>query len=96
MMTPLDPRWSEFIDRMEGPDGCNFRDDRFTCDNTPNRPLARSILRRMGLTGPEIEQSLGYFSAHGGMCDCEIIFNVKGSVDHVLGRDTRKPRRGPR
>jgi hypothetical protein len=94
MMTPLDGRWPEFIERLEGPGGCNFREGpgngTWDCDNTSQRPIARRILAQMGLAPAEIEQSLGYFSAHGGMCDCEIVFNVKGSVDHMFGRDVSR------
>lgn len=96
MMTPFDPKWDDFLDRMEGPEGCNFqesgKDFTFTCDNTPNRPIARRILARMGLSPAQIEQSLGYFSAYGGMCDCEIVFNVQNSFEAAMGWGRSKAR----
>lgn len=84
MMSPYHRRWEEFKERLLGSEGCNFRREdprdvkttRFDCDSTPKRKHARKILKKMGATAAEIEQSLGYFSAMGGFCDCEIVFNV--------------------
>jgi hypothetical protein len=83
-MTRENPRWDEFCEKLNGPEGCNFTrknpDDAATttwkCDNSSNRPFARKILAEMGLTEDEIDQSLSYFDANGGYCDCEILFNV--------------------
>jgi Protein of unknown function (DUF2695) len=90
LMTPIHPRWDEFMDALEGPAGCNFRetippDSTWDCDNTPHRPIARRILRRMGGNTEEIDQSLGYFNAFGGHCDCEIAFNVEDSFNDFRG-----------
>lgn len=95
LMTPYNSKWQEFIDRLQGPEGCNFREDirntvkrqTWDCDNTPQRPLARKIMKSMGLSDQEIEQSLGFFHAGGGHCDCEIVFNVE---EHF--KPTRLPR----
>lgn len=78
-MTKENPRWGEFAERLSGPEGCNFRKDpdfKFTCDGTVERPRARLILARMGLSAEAVEASMGYFAEHGGYCDCEILFNV--------------------
>jgi len=84
IMTVDHPRWNEFINRLEGLEGCNFRKDgdNFTwrCDSTMERSLAKTILKRMSID-IDIEGSLEYFAQHGGYCDCEIIFNV-GSEFH--------------
>jgi hypothetical protein len=85
-MTPNHPRWDEFTELLEGPGYCDFRSDpaiaesfAWECDNTFNRPLARKALASMGATEEDIENSLADFAQHGGMCDCEILFNVQDS-----------------
>jgi len=79
-MTPKHPRWNEFFDRLEGPEGCNFREEdgqlRFNCGGGADQSKAVTILHRMGFDGISIAQSQDYFNAHGGFCDCEILFNV--------------------
>ena len=78
-MTTDHPRWTEFVDRLEGPEACNFRevDGKTTWDCKPgkeDRPFARAILGDMGM---DVEKSLAYFYVRGGICcDCEILFNV--------------------
>jgi hypothetical protein len=77
IMTREHPRWDEFCDRLEGPEGCNFRQDEngkwiWDCDN--DQSLAIAILEKMGAI--DIPDSLEYFEEHGGYCDCEILMNV--------------------
>ncbi|HEY7199626.1 MAG TPA: DUF2695 domain-containing protein [Candidatus Dormibacteraeota bacterium] len=72
---PRHPRWNEFIERLSGPEGCNFRDTRWTCHGTEKR-FCREILTRMGLSDRAIAISLAYFEDHGGYCDCEVVLNV--------------------
>lgn len=82
IMTAEHPRWVEFCKRLEGPEGCNFRqtdpDDPDTlvwrCSGGPDRSRAKAILEDMGC---DIEQSCDYFEDNGGYCDCEILFNVR-------------------
>lgn len=81
VLKPGHPRWEEFIDRLEGPEGCDFReDDRgkivWACYGGYDKRFAEAILKTM----PEIdsEKSIEFFNDHGGHCDCEIIFNVNG------------------
>jgi hypothetical protein len=84
LMSPNHPQWDEFLEELDGPQGCNFHlavpDDqnslRWTCVSGKERPLSRRILAEMGLTPMEIEATLSYFSQHGGYCDCEVLFNV--------------------
>lgn len=83
IMKPEHFRWLEFITRLEGPEGCDFREDTrgefsWDCDGERERPKTRAILASMD--GIDVERSLAYFAAHGGHCDCEIIFNVAADV----------------
>lgn len=81
-MTPDNPRWKEFAERLEGTEGCNFREkeegnpDSITwdCNGTMERPLARAILEKMG--DIDIEATMEFFEENGGRCNCEILFNV--------------------
>jgi len=84
VMNHDNPRWQEFRDRLEGPEGCNFREkipgDRETltwdCKAGRDKTHAIAILTAMGATVSEIVASCEYFTAQGGFCDCEILFNV--------------------
>jgi hypothetical protein len=82
VMTRRHKRWAEFCERLEGPEGCNFRkkpDGRTTWDCKSGRDKSRAIaiLTAMGATVGEIVASCEYFSSLGGYCDCEILFNVR-------------------
>ena len=76
VMTVTHPRWNEFTQTLEGPDGCNCREEagQFLWDcSGPERKHARRVLEAMGM---DVEKSLAYFDELGGHCDCEILFNV--------------------
>ena len=81
MMSPERADWQDFVERLEGPEGCNFRkreeDGKTTwdCSGTGHEHSER-ILAAMGLSETEIAESLEYFKEHGGYCDCEVLFNV--------------------
>jgi hypothetical protein len=98
VMMPRHPRWDEFIKRLNGPEGCNFRREtigaKWNCDASTRRPHARRILKRMGFDDLEILASLAYFSMHGGFCDCEILFNVEGPRHRPIRRRVQ-PAAGP-
>lgn len=84
-MTPTNPRWEEFIERLEGIEGCSFHRDsneeiHWTCSGDLDRGLSTNLLKRMGLNDEAITESLAFFKTHGGYCDCEVIFNVAGSL----------------
>lgn len=90
VMTTRHPRWKEFRERLDGPEGCAFRKDAegktvWRCDHTHKH--ATKILRAMGC---DVPTSLSFFRENGGYCDCEVLFNVE--------RRRRKPvrRRRPR
>jgi len=78
-MTTEHTRWDEFCERLGGPEGCNFRDDKekgttWHCGGGTDKSFAEIILQDMG--DVDVTASLSYFEDHGGYCDCEILFNV--------------------
>lgn len=80
-MTPTHDRWTEFADRLEGPEGCNFQkgeNDNITweCGGGHDQTRSAGILILMGFTPEAVEASLNFFTDHGGHCDCEVLFNV--------------------
>jgi len=85
VMTVDHPRWNEFCVRLEGPEGCNFVEEKpgdpksitWKCSSKPDFELATPILKSMGM---DVEKSIAYFREHGGYCDCEILFNVERSA----------------
>ena len=81
IMTMENPRWEEFVERLEGPEGWNFQEDgkggyTWKCKAGMDKSLAIAILKKMGLVPSELSPTLDYFDANGGHCDCEILFNV--------------------
>ena len=69
------PRWDEFLGRLSGPEGCDFREnDQFNCCN--DHTSAIKIMKNMGFDQQDIEQSCDYFLKNGAYCDCEILFNL--------------------
>jgi hypothetical protein len=88
VMTPEHPRWEEFCERLAGPEGCHFRrkpDGRATwkCAGGTDKTLATKILKTMGM---DVAASLACFEAHGGYCDCEILFNVEATYPRPVCR----------
>jgi hypothetical protein len=84
IMSPESPRWDEFCDRLEGPEGCNIRETHngqvlWTCNST--YVFTRKILKRMG--NIDVDASLAYFAAHGGYCDCEILTNIAAEASKI-------------
>jgi len=99
-MTVSKPQWQEFVRRLEGPKGCNFRLREkgssaiiWDCSSSHHFELASPILRSMGF---DVEKSIAYFRKHGGFCDCEILFNVERSVKRRGLRRVRGVRRNQR
>ena len=77
IMTRENPRWDEFCDRLEGPEGCNFRQDKngewiWNCGTKMSAAIG--ILEKM--EGIDIPASLEYFEGQHACCSCEILFNV--------------------
>lgn len=81
---PGHPRWQEFVQRLAGPEGCNFQDAHWTCYG--DLRLAEALLDRMGVSRAGIASSLAYFKVNGGYCDCEILMNVARPGDLALPR----------
>lgn len=81
IMSQNHPRWGEFVQRLEGPKGCNFREVkgeiRWNCEG--DHKLSTAILEDIG--NIDVTKSLSYFKDSGGYCDCEVIFNVAGDVE---------------
>lgn len=83
IMTEEDPRWREFQQRLEK------AVEQSSCDSTVKRPLSRRILRSMGY---DVPASLEHFDSHGGMCDCEILWNVESRGAHSHQNQKRSRR----
>jgi hypothetical protein len=79
-MTPTNPQWTEFVKRLEGPEGVNFRRDpkdgdvMWDCYHDFDNSAA--VLAGMGLAAEEIEATFDFFVRHGALCDCEVLLNL--------------------
>lgn len=71
--------WEDFLELLEGPEGCNFqgvaREATWQCAGGRSKIKAEGILIAHW---PDVDvgETLSYFEDHGGYCDCEILFNV--------------------
>jgi len=87
----------EFFGRLEGPDGCDFKEDEegkgtWKCKGGTDKSLAQAILEKMGVEPVEIVGFLSLCEERGGYCDCEIVFNaaeglLDGADDSPTGRN---------
>ena len=74
---------SEFLQKLEGPEGCNFQkkepgkpeSSTWNCAGGRDKSKATALLKAMG--DIDISGSWRYFERHGGFCDCQILFNVR-------------------
>jgi hypothetical protein len=86
LMTPYHPRWREFCERLEGPEGINARKVkgkwRHDCD-AKTLTAARRVLKKMRLSKKRIERSCQYFMENGGYCDCEVLMNVDAALSRT-------------
>jgi hypothetical protein len=85
LMWPGHASWTDFVEKLEGPDGCDFKKDEngkttWRCKGGKDKSLAAAIMQSMG--DVDIPASLAYFEQLGGFCDCEILFNVRTSCIH--------------
>ncbi len=76
-----DAQWAEFFDRLEGPEGCDFKEDAdgkttWNCAGGNDKTHARAILTAMSLDPIHISDVLHEVEYFGGYCDCEILFNA--------------------
>ncbi len=79
LMWPGYAGWKDFLEKLEGPDGCDFKKDEngkitWRCKGGKDKTLATEIMQSMG--DVDIPASLAYFEQLSGFCDCEILFNV--------------------
>jgi hypothetical protein len=81
VLTPDDKQWKHFADTLARQigDGC---DD--TLDN------ARRVLSTM--EGVDVEETLAFFEAHGGFCDCEVLMNVAADRTDEKREETDHPK----
>ena len=89
VMQPYHPDWQAFCERLSGPEGCDFQDDKvkgFTwcCGGGKDQSRSRAILETMDV---DVDKSLEVFSAAGGHCDCEVLFNVEDSFGRWFPAD---------
>lgn len=80
IMSPEHPEWKKFVELLQGEEGCNFREDKergvvWRCGGGYSKVYATDILTRY-FPDIDMDETLAYFEAHGGHCDCEILFNV--------------------
>ena len=75
---------SEFLQRLEGKEGCDFHKEdgetKWWCTSQGDFCLSRSILLKMGLSYKEANEFLELCKTHGGLCDCEILFNARDDL----------------
>lgn len=84
-----DGQMQEFFERLEGPMGCDFKEDgSWRCKGGNDKSLARAVLAGMGIDGKEADEFLEQCHEYGGYCDCEIIFNAWGRFDLDYDDDT--------
>ena len=79
ILTPQSERWEEFVKRLQGPEGCDFVQEKdgptWLCEGGDDKTFATKILRSMG--GIDVQATLKRCHEYGGHCDCEILFNVE-------------------
>jgi hypothetical protein len=78
VLTPDSERWDVFTETLYlalFPDGNDNKGSKCLGDSGPSvHYYAKEVMRDMG--GIDIAASLEFFQAHGGHCDCEILYNV--------------------
>lgn len=93
-----DLKLKEFFERLEGPEGCDFKAEKiekgerrkgdhkaikWKCAGRNDKSLSEKILDSMGVDPITKRDFLSWCHRMGGHCDCEIIFNVKeGALRH--------------
>ena len=83
---PGDTLWDEFIERLQGDDGCALTAERWTCFG--DQRLAKAILEDMGFTEMAVIDVLRYCRKQDGYCDCEIVMNVpRRGFDRLIARN---------
>lgn len=76
-----DPRFREFADKLQGPEGINVKvtgkgeDYHWTCFH--DHRFTRKIVAEMGY---DPDRTVEYLEAAGGRCDCTVIMNVVATL----------------
>jgi hypothetical protein len=89
----------EFLGRLEGPEGCDFKEERpgdpnsvtWKCAGGNDKTLSRAILAKMGVLVEDAKAFLELCHTHGGHCDCEILFNAARAVSPQWGEVEDNP-----
>ncbi len=83
-----------FFSLLEGPAGCNFRDDPnkehsfvFDCGAGVDKTHSIRILQNLGLETWEIVNVLIDCHLNGGHCDCGIVFNASNYIIKEIVED---------
>ncbi len=95
LITPGDPRWEEFLERLTGPLGLGLGAGGWHCAGGEDKRHSRRVLLGMGLSPAAVEANLAFFERHGGYCDCEVWMNVEGSVGWSEAGDGEPGERPP-
>ena len=84
-------RMKEFLDKLEGEGGCNFRrvggKTTWNCNAMTGRPLAHKVLRSMRVSAAGIKEIMDAAQKYGGYCDCEILLNAKPGLMRKAKKD---------
>src|SRR5260370_42693695 len=78
LMWPGHAGWTDFLAKLEGPGGCDFKEDEngkitWRCKGGKDKTLATAIMQSM--RDGDIPASLAYFEHLGGFCACETLVN---------------------
>jgi hypothetical protein len=70
--------------RFRGPEGCDFKKDEkgettWRCNSGGAVMPHEYSIKLLQRFGARVTKSLLYFEAHGGHCDCEVVFNVESA-----------------
>ncbi|HEY5630929.1 MAG TPA: DUF2695 domain-containing protein, partial [Nitrososphaeraceae archaeon] len=70
----------EYLDRLESPEGCNFKDGvnglTWRCNGGTDKSYSIAILKDMKFSPVQIDEILQVAEEGGGFCDCEVLFNA--------------------
>ena len=88
-------QWQEFFVLLEGPDGCNFKEERpgdpssitWNCKGGMDKTYSKAILAKMGVPDAAAWVILSYCESLGGHCDCEVLFNAEERIQEDLKRE---------
>lgn len=79
-----DEQWEDLFMRLEGPDGCNFREGpnggTWDCKGGTDLTFTKAFLEEMLDDQAERDRVLSVIDVFGGHCDCEVVFNVQERV----------------